>query len=342
MTKMTWHPKKEEREIVFLYHKFFNRGDRLRKGNAMPGIEDMASKLESFIYDVVDRESCRQDLLDELKKLNKIVNYSECRDPELVKIMMQDVFREHCLSAERFDWIAQTNGRLCNFIWSFLLSSTRNMRGLQCNQSLVFDDEDENNSRQEPIVDIFRRDENEYLELNLPVHVNTSHDKKRYIVRFFDLWDVPLHSKENQMANFEDIWGQIKNKSKMEDWLVNNEGMAEWAWNYTFKTYLGFKNPIWLDLSGVNKNENAKQAMITLYDLLSVAHRKILMSSLSKSGSQQKYRTNSASEARTAMSIQLSDERKNMLRKMASDSNRKIYQVVEDMIDQEYQKRYSR
>ena len=66
------------------------------------------------------------------------------------------------------------------------------------------------------------------------------------------------------------------------------------------------------------------------------------MSSLSKSGSQQKYRTNSASEARTAMSIQLSDERKNMLRKMASDSNRKIYQVVEDMIDQEYQKRYSR
>lgn len=139
MTKMTWHPKKEEREIVFLYHKFFNRGDRLRKGNAMPGIEDMASKLESFTYDVVDRESCRQDLLDELKKLNKIVNYSECRDPELVKIMMQDVFREHCLSAERFDWIAQTNGRLCNFIWSFLLSSTRNMKGLQCNQSLVFD-----------------------------------------------------------------------------------------------------------------------------------------------------------------------------------------------------------
>ena len=42
------------------------------------------------------------------------------------------------------------------------------------------------------------------------------------------------------------------------------------------------------------------------------------------------------------MSIQLSDERKNMLRKMANDSNRKIYQVVEDMIDQEYQKRYSR
>ena len=67
MTKMTWHPKKEEREIVFLYHKFFNRGDRLRKGNAMPGIEDMASKLESFTYDVVDRESCRQDLLGKVR-----------------------------------------------------------------------------------------------------------------------------------------------------------------------------------------------------------------------------------------------------------------------------------
>ena len=93
----------------------------------------------------------------------------------------------------------------------------------------------------------------------------------------------------------------------MKEWL-NGLGIIH------FKTYLGFKNPIWLDLSGVNKNENTKQAMITLYDLLSVAHRKILMSSLSKSGSQKKYRTNSASEARTAMSIQLSDERKNILK----------------------------
>ena len=44
----------------------------------------------------------------------------------------------------------------------------------------------------------------------------------------------------------------------MEDWLIKNEGMAEWAWNYTFKTYLAFTAPAWLDLSGVNKNDKAK------------------------------------------------------------------------------------
>lgn len=41
------------------------------------------------------------------------------------------------------------------------------------------------------------------------------------------------------------------------------------------------------------------------------------------------------------MSIPLSDEHKDMLKQIARDSNRKIYQVVEEMIDKAYQQHYA-
>ncbi|MFQ2601925.1 hypothetical protein [Aeromonas caviae] len=113
--------------------------------------------------------------------------------------------------------------------------------------------------------------------------------------------------------------------------------MAGWAWNYTAKTYLSLKIPAWVDLSNSKKDE--KEALITLYDLLSVEHRAIWMASLNKSGAQQKYRKNSSD--RKAMGIPLSEEHKGMLKKMAKDSNLRIYQVVEDMIEKEYLHRYS-
>lgn len=347
MAKVTWHPKKEEREITFLYHVFLNGDDRPRRSAAMVSIEDKASKLESFIYDVVaDRHEKRERMLlaNELENIGSSPYREDFEEQNTIKTLMLDVFNAHCLSAESFSWIDPDNERLCNFVWAYILSSIYKDDALECKQSLSIKDEKQNRhgERPESVTDLqssHRENRYIYLYLNLPLHVTSSREKRECIVHFFDLWTASRRKKERQLEYFSHTWGKIKNKSKMEDWLIKNEGMAEWAWNYTFKTYLAFTAPIWLDLSGVNKSNKAKQAMITLYDLLSTEHRTILMASISKSGSVQKNRINS--EGRKSMSIPLSEERKEMLKRIAKDSNRRIYQVVEDMIVQEYQRQYS-
>ncbi len=347
MAKVTWHPKKEEREITFLYHIFINGDDRPRRSAVMESIEDKTSKLESFIYNVVaDRYERRERMLlvNELKKIGSSLYRRDFEEQNAIKTLMLDVFNAHCLSADSFSWIDPDNERLCNFVWSYILTSIYRGDVLECKQSLSIKDEKQgtNGERPESVIELIpphRENEYVYLDFKLPLHVTSSREKRECIVHFFDLWTASRRKKERQLEYFSHTWGQIKNKSKMEDWLIKNEEMAEWAWNYTFKTYLAFTAPVWLDLSGVNKSNKAKQAMITLYDLLSTEHRTILMASISKSGSVQKNRINS--EGRKSMSIPLSEERKEMLKRIAKDSNRRIYQVVEDMIVQEYQRQYS-
>ncbi len=341
MAKVTWHPKKEEREITFLYHLFFYDDNRRRREISVPNIEEQANRLELFISDVVadinEREE-RRLLAKELDNIGISPYQEEFEEENTVKKLMLDMFNEHCLGTKNFDWIDPDNERLCNFVWSYLRVATKGRRDgiLRCNQSLIIDDK---NKLMVDVLPSLGLNESVYFDLKLPVHLTNSREKRECIIYFFDLWMVSRQDKERQLQYFVNVWGEIKNKSKMEDWLIKNEGVAEWAWNYTFKTYLAFTAPAWLDLSGVNKNDKAKQAMITLYDLLSIDHRTILMASIRKSGTVQKNRINS--ENRKSMSIPLSEERKEMLKRIAKDSNRRIYQVVEDMIDQEYQRQYS-
>lgn len=112
MAKVTWHPKKEEREITFLYHVFLNGDDRPRRSAAMVSIEDKASKLESFIYDVVaDRHEKRERMLlaNELENIGSSPYREDFEEQNTIKTLMLDVFNAHCLSAESFSWIDPDN-----------------------------------------------------------------------------------------------------------------------------------------------------------------------------------------------------------------------------------------
>lgn len=342
MAEVTWNPKKEERETMFLYHFFEDDiGERVprRRGYSIPGIEDAANKLNSFTSKLARYRWGEELLFEKLIKIKSKTHGRDFEDPHEVKRMMLDIFYHHCISLESFNWIAPDNERLCNFIWASLLSSYSCQHGLKCYQTLdITDNEDDMDNRtREPEVDILNLNKSVYHQLNLPIHVSKTHDKIKYIIRFFDLWDESVGIKERQMKKFEDAWLKIKNKSKMEDWLNKNEAIVSWAWDYTQKKYLKFKTPDWVDVSKTN-DEQIKATLITLYDLLPLEHRKIWMASLKNNGTQQKYRKKISN--RKVMNAPLSEEHHEKLKKMAKDSNRRIYQIVEDMIEKEYQHRY--
>ncbi|WP_262111399.1 hypothetical protein [Aeromonas sp. Marseille-Q5825] len=346
MAEVTWNTKKEEREIMFLYDLFADdagwRGRRNRDVS-MPAIEVAAKKLDSFILGVLNDRDERRFLISKLRDMKLCTRGAHSEEPSQIKSLMKEIFDCCNLSSEAFDWISPENQRLCNFLWACLRISHSSLSGiLTYKQALKIPDEsDEEAQDQRPVIDLLGTKSNHryylYDQLGLPKFASDSHTKKNCIVRFFDLWNSSREKKEKQMEAFSHAWNKIKNKSKMVDWLKKNDDMAGWAWNYTAKTYLSLKIPAWVDLSNSKKDE--KEALITLYDLLSVEHRAIWMASLNKSGAQQKYRKNSSD--RKAMGIPLSEEHKGMLKKMAKDSNLRIYQVVEDMIEKEYLHRYS-
>lgn len=341
MADVTWNPKKEEREIMFLYDIFADetgwRGRRNRDVS-MPAIDVAAKKLDAFILGVISDRVERGILIDKLRDMDLKTRDARSEEPSQIKSLMKEIFDCYNLSSEAFDWISPENQRLCDFVWACLrISHSSRSSILIYEQELTITDESDKMD-----VDILGKRSNQrdyiYDQLGLPKSAHDSYTKKNYIIRFFDLWSVSREKKEAQMEWFSRAWNKIKNKSKMVDWLNKNDGMAGWAWNYTLKTYLNFDAPAWVDLSNSKNDEREREVLITLYDLLSVEHRAILMASLSKSGAQQKYRMNSSE--RKAMSIPLSEEHKDKLKRMAKDTNCRIYQVVEDMIEKEYKYRY--
>lgn len=341
MADVTWNPKKEEREIMFLYDIFADetgwRGRRNRDVS-MPAIDVAAKKLDAFILGVISDRVERGILIDQLRDMDLKTRDARSEEPSQIKNLMKEIFDCCNLSSEAFDWISPENQRLCDFFWACLrISHSSRSSILIYEQELTITDESDKIG-----VDILGKRSNQhdyiYDQLGLPKSAHDSYTKKNYIIRFFDLWGVSREKKEAQMEWFSRAWNKIKNKSKMVDWLNKNDGMAGWAWNYTLKTYLNFDAPAWVDLSNSKNDEKEREVLITLYDMLSVEHRAILMASLSKSGAQQKYRMNSSE--RKAMSIPLSEEHKDKLKRMAKDTNCRIYQVVEDMIEKEYKYRY--
>lgn len=346
MAEVAWNTKKEEREIMFLYDLFADEAGwrgRRNRDISMPAIDVAAKKLDEFILDVLSDRIESDILFDKLRSMNIKAGYSSFEDPFKIKHLMKDIFDCRNLTSGAFEWISSDNQRQCNFIWTYLRISDERHGTLEYKQSLTITNEheefDEKDRRRLSVVDIFGLKPNIYESLGLPTLVDGSHAKKECIIRFFDLWDVSRKKKEDQIEAFKHAWDKIKNKSTMADWLNKNDNMAGWAWSYTLKRFLSFDTPVWVDLSNSKNDEKEKDALITLYDMLSIKDQALLMASLRKSGAVQKHRVNS--DNRKSMSIPLSDEHKDMLKQIARDSNRKIYQVVEEMIEKAYQQHYA-
>ncbi|WHF36144.1 hypothetical protein [Aeromonas salmonicida] len=346
MAEVKWDPKKEEREIMFLYDIFANeagwRGRRSRDVS-MPAIDIAAKKLDEFILDVIDERREQRILLGKLREMNLGTSDARSDAPSKIKHLMKCIF-DHCnLSSSAFEWISADNQRQCDFIWACLRISHEHGGRLVHEQSLIIhegpEEFDEKDRSRLPVIDLLGFNSNLYEKLGLPTLVEGGSGKRYCIIRFFDLWDVSREDKENQMERFKRAWDKIKNKSAMADWLNKNDSMAGWAWTYTLKRFLSFDTPVWVDLSNSKGDEKEKHALITLYDMLCVKDQALLMASLRKSGAVQKHRVNSNN--RKPMSIPLSDEHKDMLKQIARDSNCKIYQVVEEMIEQAYQQHCS-
>lgn len=344
-----WFEKKDHRAMLFLYNRFIenagcynDRSPRLTfRETTSASSQKRISRLTDFIGFVVDGKDERKDLIDELRFFEINFNRDELNDPIKVKNLMLEVFYQSCLGDKDFAWISNSDDRLVNFIWaSILLINDEDQFRDGVFQSISIDKPEPRSS----FVDAFAND-SLYSCLCLDEHPTSNRDKISNITLFFDLCRFELTEKTSLMSFFKSRWGEIKNSSKIINWLSKNEELWGWAWDYSFSRYLNSKAPIWLELNVTESSEiekSKKMALITFYDLLRLEHQLLVIAELKKSGAQQKYRMKLQGEdaSRKMVQISMSVSTKDKLKKLADRENQKMNAIVEMLINERYLQLY--
>ncbi|MGE6078482.1 hypothetical protein [Aeromonas veronii] len=344
-----WFEKKDHRAMLFLYNRFIEnagfynvRSPRLTfRETTSASSQKRISRLSDFIGFVVDGKDERKDLIDALRFFDINYDRDKLNDPIKVKELMLEVFHQSCLGDNDFTWISNSDDRLVNFIWaSTLLINNEDQFHDGVFQSISIDKPEPRSS----FADEFAN-ESLYSYLCLDDHPTSNRDKISNITLFFDLCRFELREKTRLMSFFKSRWGEIKNSSKIINWLSKNEGLWGWAWDYAFSRYLNSRAPLWLELNSTESHEiekSKKMALITFYDLLRLEHQLLVISELKKSGAQQKYRMKLQGEdaSRKMVQISMSVSTKDKLKKLADRENQKMNAIVEMLINERYLQLY--
>ena len=368
-----WNANSESRQVLVLYNYFISNR-QIRRELAVSesdfvGYDQMASFLDNVVAHVSqNKRSEASYLIDrEMSDLNREFDCDLLDDPIEVKKCMLKIFTAKSIPEQSFDWLDVKNSELCSFAWSYLISSDIQNGQLKCTQKILFDGDS-------PVgtMDSQSRSIRKHIGNVCDLVTNTSNNqgKRDFVVCYFDLlrnYDSPvaeqttsisyvdalLEGLENSdgydvcsnvlkwksaiLAQLHDEWNSTKNDTKMNDWLAKNEDMASWAYGYIEKSLFKGRKPVWLDLSSSSekeKNEKCRMALATIYNLFDNNGKYVMRTSLTKSGAQQKYRLKT--EKRKPSSIPLSERHKDMLKELASRENKKIYQIVEALIEEAY------
>ncbi|MFQ2545257.1 hypothetical protein ACK3Z0_18340 [Aeromonas caviae] len=344
-----WFEKKDHRAMLFLYNRFIenagfyndNSPRFMARETTSATPPKIISELTDFVGFVVDRKGERQDLIDALTFFKINFNRDELNDPIKVKNLMLEVFYQSCLGDKDFAWISNSDDRLVNFIWASILLINDEVQFRDGVFQSISIDKTEPRSR---LADAFTN-ESLYSSLCLVNHPTSNRDKILNITLFFDLCRLSLRKKTSLMNILKSRWGEIKNSSKIINWLSKNEGLWGWAWDYAFSRYLNCREPLWLELNSTESSEiekSKKMALITFYDLLRLEHQLLVISELKKSGAQQKYRMKLQGEdaQRKMVQISMSVSTKEKLKKLAERENQKMNTIVETLINERYLQLY--
>lgn len=238
-------------------------------------------------------------------------------------------FHRNTLKDDDFNWISIDNPRVVNFVWASLRNSYFHLT--KNNVVINFDLENSYTNIQQTA----------YQAMNLEINPPDLKNKIESIKLFFDSWGEPLFSQKNLMASIKSKWDKIKNRLEIIEWLNKNEEITTWSWSYIIENMLNKSNPAWVNISSTDKKDieqQTKDSIITFYDLLDrETDKKLLKSQLSKNGSQQKYRIKEKQNTR-ALNINISTETKENLEKLKKIKNRSMKEIIEDLINDEFNK----
>ncbi|WP_353141991.1 hypothetical protein [Acinetobacter pragensis] len=172
------------------------------------------------------------------------------------------------------------------------------------------------------------------LELNLilPIGINTTLYKDFLLILDSSLLDV--NSKISLIQNKKREWEAIKTPEKEVNWLdKSNRIQLKWTWEYLNKFYKNI-NPF----HPPQNNEELYSAILASFDNLSygiASDKKLFMDRMKKTWSQKKFRD--SGKAKKPYHIPLTKSTQAQLEQLADFKNLRKEQVIEELINKEYE-----
>lgn len=171
-------------------------------------------------------------------------------------------------------------------------------------------------------------------------------NSKIMVVNVFLLWLSFRDADLSEILSYlEYTWGKAYRDNRMLNWLDKNDVLCDWAYNYMVERFLTNRLPSWLCVSDMDANilhVKKKEVFVNFFDVLSPEHKEIVLLKMKRSGAQQKNRMKSklANSERKKIQLPISDEVKAKLNYLSSRDEKCLYEVIEELIEDAYEKRF--
>ena len=315
-----WDLERDWREINYLFHHLERLGIIINSVKTKNfGDPEKLKVIEIFteLLAIKINGGAASNLLYKLEISETIPTPIDNKDAKDILIRIFDCKN---LEPELIKWILQDNIELINYLWSFLTMAhvINETQLLYLPKFYHLKSDDIKSSDPIPYTSLDgQREKNllPYRRLQLDKSPANTKEKYKNIIKFLDLWSTGLHIKQKQIKIFESRWLSIKNKNKMRQWLKKNSGLNDWSWSFIKSNFLNNKTPYWIsdidNMDGKARNEEIKNTLITLYNLIEIPEAKaLMMASLSRAASQCRYREKSKKDEKSYINVVISNENK--------------------------------
>lgn len=228
------------------------------------------------------------------------------------------------LPKKLFDWI-RDDDRACYYVWGKTINlDTTNIQDKKINDTFKFGHGSIVNKKETP---------NKLEVLNLNKYPADTQERIDQIILIFDLIDLDIQKKEKALHDIKNEWSDIYSQKNNFKWLdFKNKEICEWAWNY-IKNHSDFC----INLSPINDYERYL-CFYAAFDLWSAGKdtKKLFNININKAISQQKFRA--GIKNKKALNTFIDKKAKEQLEFLSKNKNMKINQVIEYLIESEFNK----
>lgn len=330
-----WDLDGEWREINFLFHclhkkEFFKP---LLKNSAPPFTpHEKQIALNEFILKVSQTLNSKDAAEFEIN----IPNKSDIRE---IKNNLLKYFKKHTIDAESLEWITPEDSYLIEYLWGYLNTATEEhnerfptltpfyklARGTPQRKNTIFHEENR-----------YKRSLAKKTSLNIATA--KPKDKHKEIIYGFDIITCNVSIKKQLMEALKCKWYQLRNNNELKEWIEKNDELTDWAMDYVKKRFLENRVPYWLpsfnEENDRKRREKIKLILSTIYNLIEPEENKLLMITLlSKAGTQQKFRIKSKKNKKTNVNIIISDLDKEKFDEIKSKKNLNSEEMLSELIN---------
>lgn len=239
--------------------------------------------------------------------------------PKNFAAQMTTAFNATQLPHSYFRWVDKLDTRLCNWLWCYLKKHThanpQNADGQTSPHPLL------GRLAGQPFL----------------IEKDNNADRYADILNAFYYGELTAKRQQDVLDFLKSLWFEIEADTSVTAWLEDSN-ISQWQWAYSYLQNVKTR-PIPMAWTS-HRDTEKREIVITTIDLADNLDRKaLLIDKMKKAWSQKKFREKS--NGKKPYSISMTQNTKQKLNALAEEHEMKINEMVELLIQNEYQRRHS-